>query len=309
MSEGPPKPSATALAVARAFSEVVRRPEWAKIAPPDCPRQTARLLDLVVPALSIRDRVLQSMPMRAVSRLLDRKGPLKGGILHLALRKRWVEEHVKKAIGEGFTQIVVLGAGYDLLAWRIAREFPNVLCFEVDTKATQREKYKALVALSREHGLKDLPANLELFILDFSRGAVDRALLAQKTVDKSRPTLFVAEGVLMYLSEADAREVFRAVRDVGVPRARLLFSSLDADASGRPRAGDWDRAMKAIVRIAGEPFRFAIARDRLAALLAEYRLTLEESADEAELVRTFTTDGVDSRAGLDWEYLASAIRS
>lgn len=308
MSQGPPRPSATALAVARAFAEVVRRPEWAQAAPKDCPQQTARLLDWVVPGLSLRDRVLQSSPMRAVSRVLDRKGPLKGGTLHLALRKRWIEERTRQAIAEGFTQIVVLGAGYDLLAWRMAREFPNVLCFEVDTKATQREKYKALVAISRENGLKDLPKNLDLFILDLGQGAVDRALVSQKTVDKTRPTLFIAEGVLMYLSEADARQVFRAVRDVEVPRARILFSSLDADAAGKPLAGDWDRAMKAIVKIAGEPFRFAMAKDTLADRMKEYGLALTETIDEPALIREYAPGAADPSEGLDWEYLGSAER-
>jgi methyltransferase (TIGR00027 family) len=308
MSQGPPRPSATALAVARAFTEVLRRKEWAAVAPKDCPQQTAALLESIVPALSTRDRFLQSAPMRAISRALDRSGPLKGGTLHLALRKRWIEDRVRQAIADGFTQLCVLGAGYDLLAWRIAREFPQVLCFEVDTKATQREKYKALLALSRSHGLKDLPPNLDLFILDLSQGAVDRALLAQKTVDRTRPTLFIAEGVLMYLSENDARQVLQSMKNVAVPRARILFSYLGADASGKPLAGDWDRAMKAIVKIAGEPFRFAIPQGRLESLLSEYGLALTEQVDEASLLALYAKSTPPSHAGLDWEYLASAER-
>jgi O-methyltransferase involved in polyketide biosynthesis len=120
-----------------------------------------------------------------------------------------------------------------------------------------------------------------------SQGAVDRALLAQKTVDRTRPTLFIAEGVLMYLSENDARQVLQSMKNVAVPRARILFSYLGADASGKPLAGDWDRAMKAIVKIAGEPFRFAIPQGRLESLLSEYGLALTEQVDEASLPRPF----------------------
>jgi methyltransferase (TIGR00027 family) len=308
MSQGPPRPSATALAVARAFAEVARRPEWSSVAPKDCPQQTARLLDLIVPALSTRDRLLQSAPMRAASRLLDRGGPLKGGTPHLALRKRWFEERTREAIADGFTQIVVLGAGYDLLAWRIAREFRNVLCFEVDTKATQREKYKAIQLISREHGLKNIPRNLEFFVLDLGRGMVDRALVAQKTADKSRPTLFIAEGVLMYLEERDAKQVLNAVRDLESPRSRILFSYLGADATGKPKAGDWDRSMKTLVRVAGEPFRSAIAPAKLAEYLAAEGLTLRENVDAAQLGALFAPGHEKAGPRLDWEFLASAER-
>ncbi len=309
MSQGPLRPSRTALQIARSFALLKDHPSWSAVAPKGSIELTKRIVDAAVVTLPALERFTHSGPFRVVSRLLDRGGPMQGGMLHLALRKRWFDDEVRRAIAEGFTQVVVIGAGYDSLAYRLAQEFPNVLFFEVDTRPSQHEKYKALKMVAVADGRPSVPSNLDFFVVDLAHGSVDRALLSQKTADASRPTLFIAEGVIMYLDEANAKEVLRAAARVATPRSRLLFSYLATDSTGKPHAGEWGKTMSAMLKIAGEPFRFAIGKDALSNTLRECGLELIEQIDERGLVAKYLPSGAGSQALLEWEYLASAERA
>lgn len=310
MGSGPSRPSRTALAVARAFSLLKHDPSlavWAKLAPEGAVEATCHILEAYSGRMRLDQQMLNNALYRSFARFLDRHGPMRGGVLHLALRKRFVDEHVKRAIADGFTQIAVLGAGYDTLAWRIAKAHPEVLCFEIDTKSTQREKTKALEALARLEK-RPFPENLDTFVIDLSQGAVDRGLLSQRRADKSRPTLLIAEGLLMYLSERDARDVFRAAQEIATPRSRLIFSYLASDESGELAAGKYGRAMKKMVALAGEPFRFGIREGQLDAFLAEFGLKAIDHVAGAELPKRYAPGQDLGSPGLDWEHLAVADR-
>ena len=69
---------------------------------------------------------------------------LRGIITHYLARKRWLENITTTVLATGCTQVVVLGAGFDSLAWRLHRDRPGVRFFEVDHPATQAAKRAAL---------------------------------------------------------------------------------------------------------------------------------------------------------------------
>ena len=77
--------------------------------------------------------------------LIAIEGSLLGGIFaHYLARKRWIECEARRAIeNRGIRQLVVLGAGYDSLGWRLCRDHPELRCFELDHPATQRLKHAA----------------------------------------------------------------------------------------------------------------------------------------------------------------------
>jgi methyltransferase (TIGR00027 family) len=57
---------------------------------------------------------------------------------YLAARTLLFDRFVRDALDGGVRQVVVLGAGFDSRAWRLAR--PGVTFFEVDQPATQADK-------------------------------------------------------------------------------------------------------------------------------------------------------------------------
>src|SRR5436853_188733 len=69
--------------------------------------------------------------LRRYLRFLERKY-IPGITAHVGLRKRWIEENVRNAINAGCSQVVVLGAGFDTLAYRLHQEYADVHWWEID---------------------------------------------------------------------------------------------------------------------------------------------------------------------------------
>jgi len=116
----------------------------------------------------------------------------------LEARTRFFDAEVLAAVSAGLPQVVICGAGYDDRALRFAA--PGTRFFELDHPATQVDKARRLQSLQTALALPVLvPA-------DF-RDAGVAELLAAAGHDAGRPTLFLCEGLLIYL----ARDVIQAL--------------------------------------------------------------------------------------------------
>ena len=110
----------------------------------------------------------------------------------MALRTTAIDTAVSDAIAGGATQLVILGAGYDGRAWRLS-ELSGVRVFEVDHPATQGDK--------RAH-VKQLPAaigTVQFVSMNFEKESL-QAVLERAGHDRSSPTCWIWEGVVMYLT-------------------------------------------------------------------------------------------------------------
>ncbi len=133
--------------------------------------------------------------MRAVR--IDRLRP------HLAARTRFVDEQVLAAIASGVRQVVVVGAGYDDRALRFRS--PGVRFFELDHPATQTDKARRLTEL-----LADATGPV-LAPADFRHDDVSAVLRAHGH-DPDRPSLFVCEGLLVYLDQPTILRLLTGLR-------------------------------------------------------------------------------------------------
>jgi methyltransferase (TIGR00027 family) len=122
---------------------------------------------------------------------------------HLVARTRFIDDEVISAIGRGVAQIVVLGAGYDDRALRFRS--PGVDFFELDHPATQSDKRRRLRRMNA-----DL-ARVTLAAVDF-RSDDAAAVLARSGHDASRASLFVCEGLLVYLDQGSVLGLLAGLR-------------------------------------------------------------------------------------------------
>jgi len=116
----------------------------------------------------------------------------------IALRTAAIDSAVRDAIAVGATQLVILGAGYDGRAWRMP-ELAGVKVFEVDHPATQADKRAHLSELPPPKGI------VTFVSMNFETESLDTAL-QRAGHDRSTPTCWIWEGVVMYLR----RDVMRA---------------------------------------------------------------------------------------------------
>ena len=201
---------------------------------------------------------------------------LPGILLHYALRKRFIEESARAFLERGGAQLVVLGAGFDTLALRIAEERPLVTCIEVDHPGTQEAKRRALTARTST-GVNFVPA-------DLARDRVGDALTTVRAFSPDRPTFFVLEGVSMYLDEASVTRILGDCSRLGGHGSEVAWTFMTPDEHGRlafrrSRTGLVDSWLQA----RGEPFTWGIRRERLDSFLSPLRLRILEVAGAATL--------------------------
>ena len=196
---GPDQPSRTSIlvAVARAFGgresdAAVRNPDWL----------AERL---------ITPEDLELIAEHPISRALGedyadgRKDPEIAGITNLMLiRTRFIDEHLKRSIENGATQLVILGAGFDTRAYRFAELLKDKRVIEVDYRSTQELKKRRLQSIG------DLPPNLRFVEIDFRRDNL-MDVLRSAGYQADEKTFFIWEGVSMYLTEAAVRETLRLI--------------------------------------------------------------------------------------------------
>jgi methyltransferase (TIGR00027 family) len=179
----------------------------------------------------------------------------------LVARSRYSEDNLARAVSEGLTQYVLLGAGLDTFAHR--NPYPQLRVFEVDHPATQQWK-RALLATSK----LPAPKNLTYVPVDFETQSLPQQLQAAG-FDPARPAFFAWLGVVPYLT----REAFRStvsfiaaqppgsglVLDYAQPRSALPFLEQLAHDS-----------LAARVKLAGEPFQLFFTPSEIAIELKDF---------------------------------------
>ena len=123
----------------------------------------------------------------------------------MTIRTRFIDEALERAIANGATQVVILGAGFDSHAYRCQRVLANVKVFEVDRPATQELKKQRVREV-----LGTPPSNLTFVPVDFQHDDL-LDVLTRHGYDRTQRTFFILEGVTMYLPEEAAREALRFV--------------------------------------------------------------------------------------------------
>jgi methyltransferase (TIGR00027 family) len=111
-------------------------------------------------------------------------------------------------------QVVIVGAGLDTRAYRLTA-LAGVRVFEVDHPDTQAFKRHQAERLGPPR------AELRYVPLDFRKDALDEALRAHG-FDGAEPTLWVWEGVVMYLDDHAVDTTLAAMRRLSAPGSTLL---------------------------------------------------------------------------------------
>ncbi|MGH9901631.1 MAG: class I SAM-dependent methyltransferase, partial [Pyrinomonadaceae bacterium] len=219
--------------------------------------------------------------LRPLGSLLERL-TIPGIQLHYALRKRRLEEIARASLDEGFTQVVVFGAGFDTLALRLSESFPAARFIETDHPATQKVKTRAIAA----RGLSG-PPNLSFIPLDLTGQNIETELPTRGGFRPREKTLFIAEGVLMYLAPREVDGLFRSVSRLGARGSRFAFTFMEEREDGRVAFRNAGRAVDLWLRLHREPFNWGLRPDQLSGFLAAHGLRVLEAGTQETLRRLY----------------------
>lgn len=164
-------------------------------------------------------------------------------------------------------QLVLLGAGLDGRAWRMA-SLEGCVVFEVDHPASQHDKR------SRSEGLELRAREVRFVPVDFQHDDL-AAQLEAAGHDPQRPTTWVWEGVVMYLHRRDIEATLQVVQARSAPGSRLII------AYHQPALMLLVLAL--IVYRLGEPIRSVFRPRAMRALLARHGFRVDVDEDAATI--------------------------
>ena len=174
---------------------------------------------------------------------------------------------IDRAVREATATSVILGAGLDGRAWRLP-ELAGALVFEVDHPDSQADKRARVAALAqRAREVRFLP-------VDFARDSLADAL-SRAGHDAAERTLWIWEGVVMYLTPAEVEATLTVIAARSAPGSRLCILY---------HAPHWMlKLVGLVVRRVGEPLRSAFRPAQMRALLAHHGFRVVHDGSVHEL--------------------------
>ena len=133
--------------------------------------------------------------------------------LHVVVRTRFYDDYLLAATADGIRQIVLLAAGLDTRAFRLP--WPDgTTVFEVDLPEMVAFKNEVLSANGSSPMAKRVPVTADL-TRDWP------AEMSAAEFDPTQPTAWLVEGLLVYLTHADASRLLETIAGLSAPGSRL----------------------------------------------------------------------------------------
>jgi methyltransferase (TIGR00027 family) len=230
----------------------------------------------------------------AVPWAIDRRWP--GVRPAVVARTRYIDEAAGAALarGTGIGQVVVLGAGFDTRAHRLA-PLAELPVYEIDHPATQRAKRRALART----GVTYVPC-------DFA--ATDLAgAMAAAGYRPDVPALMIWEGVSNYLDEPAVDATLRWCA-ASAPGSVLIFTYVDIQVITHPECyAGTDRLRSTLARV-GERMTFGLDPAEVPGRLRRLGLTLTSDIGATDYRRLAYGPRADAIVGHEFYRVATARR-
>ena len=193
-------------------------------------------------------------------------------------RTHHIDRWIGRAVAQNALQVVILGAGFDSRAYRFTHRYPALRFFEVDLPPMLDAKQHAV-----ERVLGSVPAAVHYVPVDFDTQSLGSALAAAgyRAGDK---TLFILEGVSMYINAAGTEATLAFIAQHAAPGSTVVFDYvfrqvIEGDTAALYAVG---AEAKGVARL-GEPFVTGWSPAEAAALVQRRGLTVIDNLGPTDL--------------------------
>jgi methyltransferase (TIGR00027 family) len=210
---------------------------------------------------------------------------------YVIARTRYIDAVFEKALIERFDQILLFGAGFDSRALRFQAVGLHTRIFELDAPPTQQAKIK-------QYGKRNLsiPPNLVLVPIDFDKESLSQKL-DMAGFGKKRRSLFILEGLLMYLEPASVRTTFHTIQEYAGTGSRIVFDYVQASVLRHENTLYGEAGLAKTVSKAGEQWRFGIEPVEIESFTATYGFEVSDNKCARELESSYFQDENGRLAG------------
>ncbi len=274
--------SRTALLIAASLVLLRRDPKYSDLVSRTSAELCAQILEGYSGQTRLFLKIVRQGWFRPVAKLIERV-TIPGILLHYALRKKCVAGLVRSALSNGATQVVIFGAGFDPLSFELHQEFPGAQFWEIDHPATQRHKLRALSKIGAE--------GLHFVAMDLSTDTFDNEALIKSGFDPTQRAVWIAEGLLMYLTPNVVSSVMKTSKSLSAPGSQFVFTFMEKQSDGRIRFNSQSKLVDWWLRRRGEPFLWGSTRGELVDLVRPWGVArFFDHHDLRELASEVTTE-------------------
>jgi methyltransferase (TIGR00027 family) len=193
------------------------------------------------------------------SGLYERMAP--GAVSFVIGRERYIDDFLKASLEEGLDQVVILGAGFDTRAYRIAG-IERTRVFEIDQPATQQVKLERLRKV-----IDPLPSHVTFLPVDFNTQALGERLHSSGYHEQGK-TLFIWQGVTYFLTAEGVDRTLAFIANHSGPGSAVIFDYFYNEILRDTRRTDV-KMMRRAARMTGEEYMFGIDQGQIEPFLTQ----------------------------------------
>jgi len=218
---------------------------------------------------------------------------LPGDLLHVVARKWYIQKIAQQFVEKGYTQLVVLGAGFDHLAFHYCQQ--GLSCFEFDTPY--------MSVLKRRFFIDNYPDQPHPRIIQTYLPEDDIGIMFDRHLDPDKKTLIVAEGFFDYLEPETVADSLNELNNFFSHKPALISTHFALDELPLFH----QKVFEISVRLVGEKLQFHTSMDDLNTMLSEHGFQISQLYD-AEDIRIDLSDKLSTTLPvLGGFYVFSAI--
>jgi methyltransferase (TIGR00027 family) len=202
---------------------------------------------------------------------------------YVLARTKLLDEVFIDALENHFSQIVLLGAGFDTRALRFTSRNKGTKIFELDVPTTQQPK---IDILNRKKVA--LPQELFFVSIDFNKQSLSDVLFAAGYEERQK-SLFLWEGVTMYLTPDAVDSTLDFICNSATEGSVVAFDYIYASVLRRENKFYGEKAIFETVSRAGEGWTFGIEDGAIERFLSERGFKMISHHTPSELEKAYLT--------------------
>ncbi len=214
---------------------------------------------------------------------LHEKGP--GSYEYVTARTKFFDDLFIKEVRKNILQVVFLGAGYDTRSIRYQEFLDDTKIFELDAPTTQNEKIKLL-----KKNKIDIPENINFVPIDFNLDDLKQTLL-KAGYDATKRTLFIWEGVSMYVTDHTVNATLSFIRNTAEKGSIVAFDYLYSSVIRNECTYYGAQKIATVVKAGGESFTFGIEEGKIKEFLDDKGFTPMAHYTPAEFEKKYLYSG------------------
>lgn len=203
---------------------------------------------------------------------------------YVIARTKYIDAVFQQALAEQFDQVLLFGAGFDTRALRFGSSAQATRIFELDAPHTQQAKIQQY----KHRGL-GVPSNVVFVALDFDKETLSDKL-DMAGFQKNQRSLFVLEGLLMYLEPESVEATFRTIQQYAGKESWVVFDYVRASVLRHESGLHGQAGITEFVSKSGEQWRFGLEPAEVALFVAAYGFEVHDHKDAQELEAMYFRD-------------------